>query len=362
MRRLIILIIVSISFKEVFSQRIKQLGQHNLAYYTPYMKHDTLYLNGITPPTSTYQILVHGTDSLIHKIPSSTFATGNTLYTGDGTLAGDRIVTGGANGLTFTSTRTGTNSTITINNTSTGRGINVSSGAGIGVRSVGTTGIGVQGVSTDNYGVWSESTNAPGLYVLSTASNAADMTINPTSTNTVATILELIRSSQSAGTDGIGQSIDFNINNTAAAGTTVLANQIISKLTTATSTVETSQLQLKGRNAGTATTVATFDGDGTYTTIGRRIIAVTVSAAGTLTLGNSHSYVFSGTTTTWTLPAVSGTTGVIYYIKNRGSGDITLNAAAAANEIYSTSAVNTYTISAGAAIILISDGTYFTVN
>lgn len=87
-----------------------------------------------------------------------------------------------------------------------------------------------------------------------------------------------------------------------------------------------------------------------------------VSSAATLTLDNTKTiYVFSGTTTTWTLPAVTGSTDRVYFIKNRGSGAITLNAAAAANEIYTTSAVNTLNINAGEAYTLISDGIYFNI-
>ena len=89
-------------------------------------------------------------------------------------------------------------------------------------------------------------------------------------------------------------------------------------------------------------------------------VTLLTSSAGTLLLGNTEAYVFNGTTTTWTLPAVSGTTGMVYYIKNIGSGSITLNADSGNNEIYSTSAVNTLTIAAGSSIMLLSNGTYFT--
>jgi hypothetical protein len=92
------------------------------------------------------------------------------------------------------------------------------------------------------------------------------------------------------------------------------------------------------------------------------VVRLNSSSAGTLTLATTYThYVFTGTTTTWTLPAVSGTTSHIFYIKNRGSGAITLNAAAAANEIYTTSAVNTVTINAGESYMLLSDGTYWLV-
>lgn len=89
---------------------------------------------------------------------------------------------------------------------------------------------------------------------------------------------------------------------------------------------------------------------------------VTVSAAGTLTLdAESSDYVFSGTTTTWTLPPLTGYTNVKYFIKNRGTGAITLNSNAGGNDIYTTSAVNTFTINAGSAYILMNDGTYWDV-
>ena len=87
---------------------------------------------------------------------------------------------------------------------------------------------------------------------------------------------------------------------------------------------------------------------------------VQTSSAGTLTLATTYTdYVFTGTTTTWTLPAVAGTANNVFWIKNRGSGSITLGTAAAANEIYDASATNTLTITAGSSLMLRSDGTYF---
>jgi len=85
-----------------------------------------------------------------------------------------------------------------------------------------------------------------------------------------------------------------------------------------------------------------------------------VSAAGTLTLKQGNDYVFNGTTTTWTLPAISA--NVIgrqnrILIKNIGSGAITLNTASG-NTLYTTAATNTITINAGAACELLPDGTY----
>lgn len=69
---------------------------------------------------------------------------------------------------------------------------------------------------------------------------------------------------------------------------------------------------------------------------------------------------FTGSTSTATLPPVSGTTNTIYYIKNRGSGVLTINTTSG-NEIYESAAVATINVSAGAALVLFSDGTYYNV-
>jgi len=90
---------------------------------------------------------------------------------------------------------------------------------------------------------------------------------------------------------------------------------------------------------------------------------LTVSSAGTLTLVAGNDYIFSGITSTYTLPAIS-TTAIGRFnricIKNRGSGSITLNAASGST-IYNTAAQSTITIIAGAACELLPDGTYFNV-
>lgn len=57
-----------------------------------------------------------------------------------------------------------------------------------------------------------------------------------------------------------------------------------------------------------------------------------VSGAASLTLGAGGYYTFTGTTATYTLPAVATRTGVKYTIINTGSGDITVSGSA--NEIW----------------------------
>jgi len=61
----------------------------------------TVRIDGMTAPASTYNVLVHGlTDSILYQVPASAFG-GTTLYTGNGSLSGNRTVTGGSNSLTF---------------------------------------------------------------------------------------------------------------------------------------------------------------------------------------------------------------------------------------------------------------------
>lgn len=192
------------------------------------------------------------------------FLTGNTLYTGDDTLSSDRTVTGGSNGLTFTSTRTTTNSTVSINNTSTGRGLNISTGSGLGIVSVATTGIGILGQSTDGYGIWAESSTSNGLYVQSPASTgAAEFVSYPSSSNTNNTILDLNRiNSGGGGAAGIAGSIDISLNNSTGSGSMTKSLQLISKLTTATSGSEVSDLEFWGQNSGTLAKKFTIKGSG----------------------------------------------------------------------------------------------------
>lgn len=90
-------------------------------------------------------------------------------------------------------------------------------------------------------------------------------------------------------------------------------------------------------------------------------LKVTTSST-TLTLNaSSTNYVFTGTTATWTLPTVASSINRVYFIKNRGSGTLTINSNAGGNDIYTSSATNTTTVTAGQAIMLVNDGAFWLV-
>lgn len=110
---------------------------------------------------------------------------------------------------------------------------------------------------------------------------------------------------------------------------------------------------------GTATGIAPAFTLDNYGSTGLGVLA---DPGGTLTLTSAYTvYVFTGTTATYTLPAVSGNARRTIYIKNRGSGNITLNSNAGGNDIYGSSAVNTLAITPGSAVQLINDNTYWVV-
>jgi hypothetical protein len=86
-----------------------------------------------------------------------------------------------------------------------------------------------------------------------------------------------------------------------------------------------------------------------------------VSSAASLTMKSPTRYfIFTGSASTWTLFALTeGLLNRPINIKNRGSGNITLNTFSGGNDIYKTSALNTLTIGPGSSMTLIYDGTFF---
>lgn len=89
------------------------------------------------------------------------------------------------------------------------------------------------------------------------------------------------------------------------------------------------------------------------------------SKTASYTLTSTDGFVvFSGTTAaqSLTLPAVSGTTGTVYIIKNRATTSVNVVTTAAANELFTYAAVNSITLATGDSVMVISDGTYWTIN
>lgn len=103
------------------------------------------------------------------------------------------------------------------------------------------------------------------------------------------------------------------------------------------------------KNTITQSTTDYTSGAAVYTLVDTNV----VTAVTTLTLTKRGMYTFTGTNSTWTIPAVAGNTGLVYYIYNRGSGSLTVNTTAAANNIDSNGAItNTIVLAPGDNLII----------
>jgi hypothetical protein len=216
---------------------------------------------------------IRGTQYQLDQQSSSyTFSNGLTESGGTaklgGTLTQNTTIDGSSTYTpTFTGSRTFANSSLIAENTGSGRGISGITSTGVGVHgSSSSSGVGVQGISSSGTGVWAESTTGPALYALSPYTDGvAAFVASPASTNTTHTILNLSRLSMSAGANNIAAAIDFNLNNSNAAGSVTKSTRLISKLTTATSGAEVSQFEIWGVNVGALAKKASIAGTGQWT-------------------------------------------------------------------------------------------------
>ena len=81
-----------------------------------------------------------------------------------------------------------------------------------------------------------------------------------------------------------------------------------------------------------------------------------------IVLTGFSNYIFNGGTgITWVLPNVSTYQNSNYFVKNRGSGSLTITGTFP-NQLYSFMPINSFIINSGEAYIFNSDGTYWEVN
>lgn len=83
-----------------------------------------------------------------------------------------------------------------------------------------------------------------------------------------------------------------------------------------------------------------------------------VSSASSLTLIYGGNYTFTGTSSTWTLPAISSTVYKRIFVMNMGSGTITVNSNGGSNTIYNSGTlVNTLGVSSSEIAVFYNNGT-----
>ena len=114
------------------------------------------------------------------------------------------------------------------------------------------------------------------------------------------------------------------------------------------------------KSAGGVETFFTVDDAGNLLTPTAGAEYVKTSSAASLTLTAPGFHVFTGTTATWTLPSLAGSPGWTIRVKNRGSGDLTIERAGS-DQLYTSAAVDSLTLPAGASTWLTADGSFWDV-
>lgn len=191
----------------------------------------------------------------------TTPSTATTIYSGDGTLAGNRSILTSAFTLTINSTSA---ATLTSVNGAAGDGINAyANGAGNGLLAQSTSGFGIT-AST------------------STGTAAANFSTTPTATNTTTTVMNLNKFTSGTAANNIGGSIDYYVETDGGSGQ--ISNQLISKWTTAANATRTSQFIITGVNSATTGDILTLNGNksikangygaGTFTGTATKFLAV----------------------------------------------------------------------------------------
>lgn len=191
---------------------------------------------------------------------------------------------------------------------------------------------------------------------------SGNLTIKIGSTNTAwgSNVYMILRDVKTSFTGGLATSWYTGWTSSLVTDTTgyssLVTIPIVSMLTDAANSVTSTQIA-----ANAVTTAKILDGN---VTPAKLSFTSTRSSAGTLTVAYGNDYTFTGTTTTWTLPAISASiTGRqnAIRVKNAGSGNITLNTNASANVLYTTTLTNTMNILPGEAYTFRPDGTIFAV-
>lgn len=171
-----------------------------------------------------------------------------------GTLLHNTTVNGGTSfSSTFTSSVSGSNATLYGLNTGTGSGVYGEAVSGGGVTGVATTGVG---------GAF-RATSGVGMTAHSGTSYAALLDITPTTTATIAPIINLQRNSTGTAANNIGISIELS--NKTTDGVIWGSNAIYSRWTNATTASRVSQFGITGVDNAITKTLLEITGAGIFT-------------------------------------------------------------------------------------------------
>jgi len=300
-----------------------------------------------------FQIQTRGT-----TVFSTAAAGGVSIGGGTGLNMGVAISTGTGN-QTFTSTSaTGSAFVFTGNSITTASAMTLSTNAL-------TTGIGLALTSTST----AASSNTQTLFsaLLSGAnSNANQTTFGAIISNThtgSGSINSALRLTASGGGTNYALQVSAGLSGFGTVTPTALVN-----IAAGTATAGTAPLKLTAGTPLTTSESGVLETDSsnnlwyTNSTAVRgkvQVNRVSSSSAATLALATTYStYLFTGTTSTWTAATITGNTGMEIMLVNKGSGNITVNSNAGGNDFWTAGALsNTFTMFPGDVIWLYYDGT-----
>lgn len=156
----------------------------------------------------------------------------------------------GSTSVTSASNFTFDGNTLTVSASGSATGIDAGSSTGYGGNIHSSSGPGLQVSSSSN----------TGLIVSSTSGVPAEISTDPSSTNTTIPLMSLYRKSSATAATNIAGSIDLYNEN--GSGSDVLSSKLVSKLTTVTGGSEVSQFEIWGLDAGTSAQKLTLKGSG----------------------------------------------------------------------------------------------------
>lgn len=215
----------------------------------------TSVLGGVKVDGTTITI----TGGVISSVGGTTYTASNglTLSTADFQLGGtigapstllhDSYIDPNGKSLYLKGVLSTGNGILEVQNTGTGKGIEVSTVSDVGVN-----------IISGSTGLYSYSSAGNAIYAYS-VNNPSQFYTDRTSTNTVGTNLVLLRVTPGSGANGIGQSIEFDIQTSSSLW---LANELISKWTDATDATRTSQFIITGVNSAVTADLFTLSGNG----------------------------------------------------------------------------------------------------
>jgi hypothetical protein len=324
----------------------------------------TVSLNGTLAAVTPTYVLFKQSDSTVRQLAAVPFANGGTGLTTLGTALQQLRVNGAGNALEYF---TPSSSGITSINSQSGPAISMG---------VGTSGTDFAIATTTNtltFNIPDASTTARGLVATSSQTFNGLKTMDDglivqgtTLTNTAR--LQIV-GDNTFGALGSGNAANLLVDAmtytdgaTAGSGTVsgqrqfnILGNATLAATNSSVTYTDVSNLYIADPIAGTNITInrprSIFAaGIGQINMLGNDIVE---GSSGTVTLGKAGHYIFTGTTVTATLPDLATYKGAIYFIKNAGSGDITLQRGGS-DQIYDVSAVTSITIATGTSRIIVA--------